>query len=68
MRFKHPEVSASVVMACCYLHNFIRDTREEFENDDAEFMEIEDDNVGVIPPDEDDRGPERIFNIFSQNL
>lgn len=62
-------MSASVIIACCHLHNFLRATCEEDDNDDDEFLENDEFGDGAAPPDEEDQGngPQRIFNIFIQN-
>ena len=41
LRFKNPVISCSVIMACGYLRNFLVETRLDQDNDDDEFMEIE---------------------------
>ncbi|CAK5080924.1 unnamed protein product [Meloidogyne enterolobii] len=41
MRFRDPSISASVVIACACLQNFHVDSRNEQENDDSNYEEIE---------------------------
>jgi len=45
LRFQNPEVSASVILACACLQNWLIDNRFEDENDDKEF---EENNIEII--------------------
>lgn len=48
MRTKNPIVSASIVMACAHLQNFLMDVRTEEEDDDKDFSEINQEDTPEI--------------------
>jgi hypothetical protein len=69
LRFKQPEIAASVAMACCHLQNFLFDVRREDENDDDLYDLDEEEAAVPLREDgaEDDfNGTNRIFDLYRQ--
>uniref|UniRef100_A0A915LNJ6 Harbinger transposase-derived nuclease n=1 Tax=Meloidogyne javanica TaxID=6303 RepID=A0A915LNJ6_MELJA len=72
LRFQNPEVSASVILACACLQNWLVDNRFEDENDDKEFEEnnieiISNKNDGYNEEPEDNRVEQQIKTFIEFN-
>ena len=72
LRFQNPEVSASVILACACLQNWLIDNRFEDENDDKEFEEnnieiISNKNDGYNEEPEDNRVEQQIKTFIEFN-